>query len=194
MSDWTDERITRLKVLWTEGLSASQIAGQLGGVTRNAVIGKVHRLSLSGRAKPVSSNPRPRKVRSLSPSYLARRERPQATGGGIGANISRGVGKAFAKRNAPKIVADLRAKPPKPATEPACRPIRLMKLKMRSCRWPVKEETGRRQLFCGAIAEIGVPYCDHHAKIAAGSSKPEWTPERRAKFLKSTGIGGLAAP
>ncbi|MCA0425255.1 MAG: GcrA cell cycle regulator, partial [Proteobacteria bacterium] len=48
---WTDERIERLKKLWSEGLSASQIAAELGGVTRNAVIGKVHRLHLSGRVK-----------------------------------------------------------------------------------------------------------------------------------------------
>ena len=47
---WTDERVETLKKLWTEGLSASQIAKQLGGVTRNAVIGKVHRLGLAGRA------------------------------------------------------------------------------------------------------------------------------------------------
>ena len=45
---WTDERVSMLKKLWLEGLSASQIAKQLGGVTRNAVIGKVHRLGLSG--------------------------------------------------------------------------------------------------------------------------------------------------
>ena len=61
---WTDERVELLKKLWSEGLSASQIAAQLGGVTRNAVIGKVHRLSLSGRAKPASNSPRPRKVRA----------------------------------------------------------------------------------------------------------------------------------
>ena len=47
---WTDERVELLKKLWAEGLSASQIAGRLGGVTRNAVIGKVHRLGLAGRA------------------------------------------------------------------------------------------------------------------------------------------------
>ena len=47
---WTDDRVDLLKKLWSEGLSASQIAGRLGGVTRNAVIGKVHRLGLSGRA------------------------------------------------------------------------------------------------------------------------------------------------
>src|SRR5215217_538803 len=49
---WTDERVTTLKKLWLDGLSASQIAKHLGGVTRNAVIGKVHRLGLSGRAAP----------------------------------------------------------------------------------------------------------------------------------------------
>ena len=62
---WTDERVELLKKLWADGLSASQIAGELGGITRNAVIGKVHRLGLSGRAKsPSSAAPRPRKPRS----------------------------------------------------------------------------------------------------------------------------------
>ena len=62
---WTDERVETLKKLWSEGLSASQIAAELGGVTRNAVIGKVHRLGLSGRAKsPSSAAPRPRKPRA----------------------------------------------------------------------------------------------------------------------------------
>ena len=56
---WTDERVEQLRSLWTEGLSASQIARVLGGVTRNAVIGKVHRLGLAGRASP-SRAERPR--------------------------------------------------------------------------------------------------------------------------------------
>ena len=51
---WTDERVELLKKLWSDGLSASQIAAELGGITRNAVIGKVHRLGLSGRAKSAS--------------------------------------------------------------------------------------------------------------------------------------------
>src|SRR6478672_13863661 len=56
---WTDERVELLKKLWNQGLSASQIAGELGSVTRNAVIGKVHRLGLSGRAKsPAGASPR----------------------------------------------------------------------------------------------------------------------------------------
>ena len=64
---WTDERVELLKKLWADGLSASQIAGRLGGVTRNAVIGKVHRLGLSGRA--TSS-------RSLTTSLSTIRDRP----------------------------------------------------------------------------------------------------------------------
>ena len=70
---WTDERVALLKKLWLEGLSASQIAKQLGGVTRNAVIGKVHRLGLSGRATP-SQPQRPRRhyiLRRLGSPSLA---------------------------------------------------------------------------------------------------------------------------
>src|SRR3569832_2080177 len=58
--NWTDDRVEQLKNLWTAGLSASQIARALGGVTRNAVIGKVHRLGLAGRASPSRSSDRPR--------------------------------------------------------------------------------------------------------------------------------------
>ena len=56
---WTEERVEQLKTLWNDGLSASQVARVLGGVTRNAVIGKVHRLGLAGRASPTRSD-RPR--------------------------------------------------------------------------------------------------------------------------------------
>ena len=64
---WTDERVELLKKLWADGLSASRIAAELGGVSRNSVIGKVHRLGLSGRAKSTSTGaPRPRKARSPS--------------------------------------------------------------------------------------------------------------------------------
>ncbi len=64
---WTDERVEQLKALWTEGLSASQIARVLGGVTRNAVIGKVHRLGLAGRAGP----PRAERSRNAVPRKTA---------------------------------------------------------------------------------------------------------------------------
>ena len=53
---WTDERIDQLKALWDKGLTASQIAEELGGVSRNAVIGKAHRLGLKSRPSPVKAN------------------------------------------------------------------------------------------------------------------------------------------
>lgn len=72
---WTERRVDLLKKLWADGLSASQIAKQLGGVSRNSVIGKVHRLGLSGRAeasrptrlaKPVAAKPaRPRPAAAI---------------------------------------------------------------------------------------------------------------------------------
>jgi GcrA cell cycle regulator len=76
---WTDDRVEQLKKLWEAGLSASQIAAELGSVTRNAVIGKVHRLGLSGRAKsPSSSAPRQRKVRPAQ--HMMRVNRPISRG------------------------------------------------------------------------------------------------------------------
>jgi GcrA cell cycle regulator len=60
--NWTDERVELLRKLWSEGLSASQIAAQLGGVSRNAVIGKVHRLKLSGRGRSTATPARQKKT------------------------------------------------------------------------------------------------------------------------------------
>src|SRR5829696_10278282 len=76
---WTDDRVEQLKKLWEGGLSASQIAAELGNVTRNAVIGKVHRLGLSGRAKaPSSAAPRQRKARPQT--HVMRMARPAMRG------------------------------------------------------------------------------------------------------------------
>ncbi len=66
LATWTDERVEQLKKLWEAGLSASQIAGELGNITRNAVIGKVHRLGLSGRAKS-PLRPHPARARPAPP-------------------------------------------------------------------------------------------------------------------------------
>ena len=91
---WTEERVEVLKTLWNEGLSASQIAGRLGGVTRNAVIGKVHRLGLSGRAapaKPKAVQPKPDPIPAPPPRAAVRMDpatwgETRATVTTIGAN------------------------------------------------------------------------------------------------------------
>src|SRR4051795_7024894 len=66
--NWTDERVELLRKLWSDGLSASQIAAQLGGVSRNAVIGKVHRLKLSSRGRATASPARQKKTQQASSS------------------------------------------------------------------------------------------------------------------------------
>ena len=89
---WTEERVEQLKTLWTEGLSASQIARVMGGVTRNAVIGKVHRLGLAGRAtstrseRPRISMPRQHIVRAAPEPEIVEQE-PLTLEDGSHANV-----------------------------------------------------------------------------------------------------------
>ena len=74
---WTDERIDQLKAMWERGLTASQIADELGGVSRNAVIGKAHRLGLQSRPSPVKANEVPKKARKRSMPHLRRLAPPR---------------------------------------------------------------------------------------------------------------------
>ncbi len=76
---WTDERISQLKSMWEKGMTASQIAEELGGVSRNAVIGKAHRLDLQSRPSPVKANEAPRKkVVAAKKDSAAQSPAPQA--------------------------------------------------------------------------------------------------------------------
>ena len=140
---WTDERVDVLKRLWLEGLSASQIAKQLGGgVTRNAVIGKVHRLGLSGRAAP--SQP----VRA--PALRA----PRA---------ARPVSAAPVRREpAPTPVAP---PPPRYYVPETPGSATVLTLGAHMCKWPIGDPSSDGFTFCGARATEG-PYCIHHAQVA----------------------------
>ena len=78
---WTDERIEQLRSMWEKGLTASQIADELGGVSRNAVIGKAHRLGLKSRPSPVKATEkaaRPVKAAAPKPATPAAAPRPVA--------------------------------------------------------------------------------------------------------------------
>jgi GcrA cell cycle regulator len=73
---WTDERVALLKKLWEKGLSASQIASELGGVTRNAVIGKAHRMGLASRPSPLKTETqKPKAAKKKAPEKKAVKER-----------------------------------------------------------------------------------------------------------------------
>jgi GcrA cell cycle regulator len=160
---WTDDRVELLKRLWLEGLSASQIAGELGeGVTRNAVIGKVHRLKLSGRAKPTSSAPRARKPRT-----------------GVGGQ-RRVVGSAIGKRrmiNAPMIGATALQISPEDEQDyiaeravelyiPPEERVSLLALTERTCKWPIGDPMSEGFFFCGRDSEEDRPYCEFHSRRA----------------------------
>src|SRR5688572_11355172 len=139
---WTEERVELLKKLWMEGLSASQIAGVLGeGVTRNAVIGKVHRLKLSGRAKPTSTAPRartaPRPVRRGSSSAGGGNR-----GGGLGAVLkqramhSAPVHGATALKLAEDFETEAYVAPVAELFIPVEQRLTLLQLNESTCKWP----------------------------------------------------------
>ena len=139
---WTEERVATLRKLWAEGLSASQIAKQLGSVTRNAVIGKVHRLGLAGRATP--SRPAKRPVRVSRPRVIgptAPRLRP--------ANSLPTV-----------VIPDL--EPLKFADGKAAS---VLTLNESMCKFPIGDPNDVDFAFCGRGAACG-PYCQDHARLA----------------------------
>ena len=142
---WTDERVEVLKRLWLDGLSASQIAKQLGGVTRNAVIGKVHRLGLSGRATP--SQPTrttfkaPRPTRPAVASHTLHR-RPS----------ERHVVAAPTPRPAPYVEMSGTAT--------------VLTLGAHMCKWPIGDPSTDEFSFCGRRAGADGPYCIEHARVA----------------------------
>ncbi len=146
---WTDERVELLKKLWADGLSASQIAAELGGITRNAVIGKVHRLGLSGRAKsPSSSAPRARKPRS----HILRVARPQMRG-----------------NNALALAYEMEPEPEIEAYDnviPMGQRRTLLELTEDTCRWPIGDPSNPEFYFCGGKPIPSLPYCSHHSRIA----------------------------
>lgn len=149
---WTDERTAILKNMWLAGSSASDIMHALGGgVTRSGVIGKVHRLKLPKRAKDVANTTRAQRAD-------APRQREPVKPRGQ---------KGQPKVNAIVARASMPAKP-LPAVEVLPSGIGLLALTPRTCRWPVGEATGAKQLFCGAHASLndGQPYCPRHTAKA----------------------------
>ena len=143
---WTEERVEILKKLWLDGLSASQIAKQLGGVTRNAVIGKVHRLGLSGRAapskpaRPAFKTPRPARPVSAAPSAPRRISEPSSG--------------AHAAPTPVRYVDET----PGTAT--------VLTLGAHMCKWPIGDPSLDNFTFCGRRSEEHGPYCHEHATVA----------------------------
>jgi GcrA cell cycle regulator len=153
---WTDERVELLKKLWMDGLSASQIAAEIGGVTRNAVIGKVHRLGLSGRGKAkAATSPRPRKP-TRAPSAPAPINQP------VHGNTV--LAPAFLVSAATKVEPEIELHDD--VVIPLSERVTIMELRESMCRWPMGDPTTPEFRFCGARSVTGLPYCTHHARVA----------------------------
>jgi len=152
---WTKERIERLKELWTEGLSASQIAAELGeGVSRNAVLGKAYRLGLAQSEGKGASTPRQRKPTHPPDQAPAVEPPPQ---------------------NNPHPAPMMSNRPPAEAAElprreeavvPQSEGVTIMELRESTCRWPLGDPTTPEFRYCGGGAISGLPYCAHHSQLA----------------------------
>jgi GcrA cell cycle regulator len=156
---WTDERVELLKKLWSEGLSASQIASRIGSVTRNAVIGKVHRLGLSGRATTSRMKThRPRNRIASGKRMAAKARMPQLGNPALRALYQ-------------------------PDAEPYVQPVEELVIPLHErktiatlaechCRWPIGDPQLADFHFCGKTKVTGLPYCEFHARRAFQPPQP----------------------
>ncbi|MDT8328556.1 MAG: GcrA family cell cycle regulator [Roseovarius sp.] len=186
---WNDERVELLKKMWGEGQSASQIAKELGGVTRNAVIGKVHRLGLSNRngsggtaatattastdakakaapeakskAKPTAPKPAPKP--SAKPEPVVEEAPPPAPVSRLKAIIPAGQPlppQPSANEIDPAALAKVSE------VEKKAKRLNLMELTERTCKWPVGDPATPDFWFCGLPVQSGKPYCEAHVGVA----------------------------
>ncbi|MEY2882679.1 MAG: hypothetical protein RL490_403 [Pseudomonadota bacterium] len=159
---WTEERIAQLKAGWEGGMTASQIAEALGeGVSRNAVIGKAHRLGLESRPSPVKggddavATPAPAKAAAPAPVVPAAAPAPTAT--------------AVAR----PVVAK------KPARTGKAARTTLLDLNEKICKWPLGHPGDADFHFCGKASQAGFPYCTEHCLVAYQAQLPRRDRDRR---------------
>jgi GcrA cell cycle regulator len=197
---WTDERIERLKELWSQGTTASQIADELGGVSRNAVIGKAHRLGLQARPSPVKPNeehesghaaseaeaPRPAPAAEAAPAApVEPRAAPEAPAPSAQPQTPqrpqpqiRSIGPGGFVRQAPgeqqspiPPAPPRRLVPAKPSPEIAEK-TSLLDLNEKICKWPIGHPGEPDFHFCGEQANPGFPYCVAHCGVAYQAQIP----------------------
>ena len=154
---WTNERIELLQKLRLDGWSASRIAGELAhGITRNAVIGKVYRLGLSGRAKALPGN-----VPASPPHHKAswRLAHRHANSPQVAGNTALALHPFVIEAAAPQTVRDV--------VVPISEPVTIVELRESMCHWPIGDPAQSEFRFCGAKKLPGQgPYCACHAGIA----------------------------
>ena len=193
---WTDERIERLKKMWADGATASQIADELGGVSRNAVIGKAHRLGLEQRPSPVkpgeekeakkpapvAAAPAPKAAPKADiperPIVPAAPQSPPAINRSAPEMQYRSIGPGGFIRQGPgdqqppiPPAPPRRLVPAKPSPEVADK-TSLLDLNDRICKWPIGHPGEPDFHFCGQAANPGFPYCVQHCGVAYQAQLP----------------------
>ncbi len=180
---WTDERVELLKKMWGEGQSASQIAKELGGVTRNAVIGKVHRLGLSNRASGGSSSApsKPAKEAKVdAPKAAAPKPKPAPKPKAEPKTESAEPVPVPMSAARKAIIPAGQPLPPQPSAneisaealarvnevEKTAKKLTLMELTERTCKWPIGDPATPDFWFCGLPVQQGKPYCEAHVGVA----------------------------
>ena len=174
---WTDERVETLKTMWGEGKSASQIAKELGGVTRNAVIGKVHRLGLSNRssttAKPAAVAEKPAASEPPKAKVVEPEVKPAP-------EVEAAPARILPIPPRKPIIRAGQPLPPQPSAnevsaealatvkevEKSAKRLTLMELTERSCKWPLGDPATPNFWFCGHPVQPGKPYCEAHVAVA----------------------------
>ncbi len=199
---WTDERIERLKNMWAKGATASQIADELGGVSRNAVIGKAHRLGLEQRPSPVKAGeekeakkPAAGAPAAAAPKSAPKAEAPKPAVAAAATTASAAPQSANPPRSAPEMQyrsigpgGFIRQgpgdqQPPIPPAPPRrlvpAKPspevadkTSLLELNDRVCKWPIGHPGEPDFHFCGEQANPGFPYCVTHCGVAYQAQLP----------------------
>jgi GcrA cell cycle regulator len=174
---WTDERIALLKQYWEEGRSASQIADLLGeGLSRNAVIGKAHRLGLASRPSPLKTGESKAEPKAPRSEPRAAAPKPAAPRPAPAAPAPAPVQAEAPVRPAPPPVAQPVAVEPAPAARATARPkggrVTLLDLNDRICKWPIGHPDEPDFHFCGKPVSPGFPYCGEHCLVAYQAQMP----------------------
>jgi GcrA cell cycle regulator len=180
--EWTEQRIETLRKLWGQGQTASQIAAILGGITRNAVIGKAHRLGLTGRPTPIKreagASPQPRRRAATptrrvpgagqplgQPGQMHGQPLPQTHGVSAAQSHAAQAAQAHSTARAEAPDAATREAPVAPS-KPATSSRTASHVGSKTCSWPVGDPKQPGFHFCGEPAELGKPYCANHCHVA----------------------------
>ena len=192
---WTEERVKKLTLLWKSGNSASKIAIELGeGVSRNAVIGKIHRLGLSERGSGSNGNGPKIKEKKIKDKNLVEHQNSkvsdlenssetstQRKGKKRGRkpsikNLTSNENKSTlgfnADENSSLETAEIDSEIDKVALknmieiEKKAKKLNLLELTEKTCKWPIGDPSTSEFWFCGHPSEQGKPYCETHISIA----------------------------